>query len=371
MGIFPHLKKMPILWRNNAGFMDAKFTPKTLLNRGAIPLKSIVLCCFFLFAGKLFSQDLHFSQFYNAPLNLNPGLTGVFSGDLRFGANYREQWASVPVPYLTFSAAFDQKIYTPITPGGLLSWGMVFNYDRAGDGKLSWSQIGGSASYIQQVGAEQYLSAGFQLKTGQRAFDAALFTFDDQFNGDVFDPGQATQESFSKTSAAYFDFAAGANWFFKDEDSRTQLYAGIAAAHLSQPKVGFRNDEDVRLPMLINAYASGVIQTSPVVDLTFHAIHQIQEPYQETVAGIGGRYHLNVERGNELALGLAFSYRLDDAFITYLEAIYQNWQFGLSYDINTSPFKIASQRRGGPEFSLRYVIFRVKPPDEFKICPIF
>lgn len=362
---------MPILWGNNAGFMDAKFTPETLFVRGATSFKSIVLCCCLLLSGGAFSQDLHFSQFYNAPLNLNPGLTGVFSGDLRFGANYREQWASVPVPYLTFSAAFDQKLYTPVTPGGLLTWGLVFNYDRAGDGQLSWSQIGGSGAYIQQIGAEQYLSAGVQIKAGQRAFDAARFMFDDQFNGDVFDPNQATQESFSKTSAAYFDFAAGANWFFKDEDSRTQVYAGVGFAHLNRPKVGFRNDDDVRLPMLTNAYLSGVIQMGALTDLTFQALHQIQSPYQETVAGLGGRYHLNVERGKELALGLSFAYRIDDAFITCLEALYQNWQFGLSYDLNTSPFKVASQRRGGPEVSLRYVIFRVKPPEEFKLCPIF
>ncbi|NUO00069.1 MAG: PorP/SprF family type IX secretion system membrane protein [Saprospiraceae bacterium] len=362
---------MPILWGNNAGFMDAKFTPETLVNRGVLLFKSISLCCCLLVSGSAFSQDLHFSQFHNAPLNLNPGLTGVFSGDLRFGANYREQWASVPVPYLTFSAAFDQKIYTPVTPGGLLSWGMVFNYDRAGDGQLSWSQIGGSASYIQQLAEEQYLSAGVQIKGGQRAFDVARFTFDDQFNGDLFDPTQSTQESFSKTSTGYFDFAAGANWFFKDEDSRTQLYAGVGFAHLNQPKVGFRNDDDVRLAMLTNAYTSGVIQVGAFTDLTFHALHQIQTPYRETVAGLGGRYHLKVERGKELALGLAFFYRMNDAAIGYAEALYQNWHFGLSYDINTSPFKVASQRRGGPEVSLRYVIFRVKPPEEFKLCPIF
>jgi|APTNR8051073442_1049403.scaffolds.fasta_scaffold00231_29 type IX secretion system PorP/SprF family membrane protein len=362
---------MPILWGNNAGFMDGKFTPKALLKRGTPLLKSIALCCGLLFSAGSYAQDLHFSQFYNAPLNLNPGLTGVFSGDLRFGANYREQWASVPVPYLTFSAAFDQKLYTPVTPGGLLSWGLVFNYDRAGDGQLSWSQIGGSASYIQQVGSEQYLSAGVQIKAGQRAFDAARLTFDDQFNGDVFDPNQATQESFSKTSSAYFDFAAGANWFFKDEDSRTQVYAGVGFAHLNRPKVGFRNDDEVRLSMLSNVYASGVVQAGALTDLTFHVLHQLQNPYQETVAGLGGRYHFNVERGKELALGLSFSYRINDAIIACTEALYRNWQFGLSYDLNTSPFKVASQRRGGPEVSLRYILTKVKPPEEFKMCPIF
>lgn len=351
--------------------MDAKFTTKAILNRAATALKIALLLCCLWPCGKAFSQDLHFSQFYNAPLNLNPALTGVFSGDQRFGANYREQWASVPVPYLTFSGAYDEKLYTPITPGGLLSWGLVFNYDRAGDGQLSWAQLGGNASYTQQLGDEQYLSVGVQLKAGQRAFDVAKLTFDDQFNGDLFDPTQASLESFSKTSAAYMDFGAGANWFFKDEDSRSQAYAGVAFAHLTRPKVGFRDDAEVRLPMLNNVYASGVVQVGALVDATFHAIYQQQSAYRETLAGIGGRYHLSVEKGKEFALGMAFSYRLQDAAIVYLEGLYQNWHVGLSYDINTSPFKVASQRRGGPELSVRYVIFHVKPPEEFKACPIF
>jgi hypothetical protein len=107
-------------------FYGWKIYTQSLVKAGTPLLKSIALCCGLLFSAGSYAQDLHFSQFYNAPLNLNPGLTGVFSGDLRFGANYREQWASVPVPYLTFSAAFDQKLYTPVTPGGLLSWGAGF-----------------------------------------------------------------------------------------------------------------------------------------------------------------------------------------------------------------------------------------------------
>ncbi len=57
------------------------------------------------------AQDIHFSQFGNAPINLSPGLNGVFGGDLRFVGNYRNQWRSVPVPYLTFSGTLDNKFY--------------------------------------------------------------------------------------------------------------------------------------------------------------------------------------------------------------------------------------------------------------------
>ena len=47
------------------------------------------------------SQDLHFSQFMNSPLLINPANTGFIpDGDFRLGANYRNQWASVSAfPY--------------------------------------------------------------------------------------------------------------------------------------------------------------------------------------------------------------------------------------------------------------------------------
>ena len=44
------------------------------------------------------AQDIHFSQYYSAPLTINPALTGGFAGDYRAGVNYRTQWGSVTVP---------------------------------------------------------------------------------------------------------------------------------------------------------------------------------------------------------------------------------------------------------------------------------
>ena len=52
------------------------------------------------------SQDIHFSQYWNAPLNLSPALTGVSKEDTRIFGAYKNQWASVPVGYKTFAAAF-------------------------------------------------------------------------------------------------------------------------------------------------------------------------------------------------------------------------------------------------------------------------
>ncbi|MBL0112281.1 MAG: type IX secretion system membrane protein PorP/SprF [Saprospiraceae bacterium] len=58
------------------------------------------------------AQDIHFSQFYMSPLNLNPALTGVMNCNKRFIGNFRNQWASVlrSNAYNTYSATYDQKI---------------------------------------------------------------------------------------------------------------------------------------------------------------------------------------------------------------------------------------------------------------------
>jgi len=58
------------------------------------------------------AQDIHFSQFYMSPLNLNPALTGVMNCNTRMVANYRNQWAAVlqANAYNTYSVSYDQKI---------------------------------------------------------------------------------------------------------------------------------------------------------------------------------------------------------------------------------------------------------------------
>lgn len=316
------------------------------------------------------AQDLHFSQFFHAPLNLSPALTGVFEGDMRFVANYRSQWSSVPVPYQTFSGAHDQKFYHSRLPNGFIGAGLVFNYDKAGDAELSWTQLGLNVAYTHRLADENFLTAGFQALTGQRAFDPKKLYFDDQFNGDIFDENLSTLEGFANTSRGYLDMAAGLNWFFLDDDSRSRFTGGFALSHLTQPAVGFLDDDRLRLPRRAHAYGVALVQIHPQMDVRAQALYQFQGPYREIVLGGGLKYHVPGEREN-LALLAGFSHRLNDALVANLEIYFRNWIAGISYDINTSAFSAATNRNGGPEFSLQYIITRVKPPDTFKACPIF
>src|ERR1035438_8218758 len=84
----------------------------------------------------VFAQDIHFTQFDMAPLVINPAFTGMFDGRIRAGAIYRNQWASVTVPYVTYGASVDLPLLIERN-GDYLATGLQLYKDQAGDGNLS------------------------------------------------------------------------------------------------------------------------------------------------------------------------------------------------------------------------------------------
>ncbi len=77
------------------------------------------------------AQDIHFSQFFEAPLWRNPSLAGIFNGDIRVQAVYRDQWNSVTNAYKTGSLNAEYKI--PIGKGDdFFTTGLQILNDKAG-----------------------------------------------------------------------------------------------------------------------------------------------------------------------------------------------------------------------------------------------
>jgi len=126
-----------------------------------------VVVCLVISSVSVKAQDIHFSQFYLSPLTLNPALTGVTNCDIRFVANYRNQWGSViqQDAYNTFQVSYDQKF-----PSGRydnFGFGLSLLGDRAGESSLS--SLGGKATvaYQRYMGGDRskshYLSAGAEI----------------------------------------------------------------------------------------------------------------------------------------------------------------------------------------------------------------
>lgn len=326
------------------------------------------------------AQDIHFSQFGNSPLNLSPGLAGVFGGDMRFVGNYRSQWRSVPVPYTTFSGSFENKVYWQKGRyDRYFTASLLLNYDEQGSIKLTSMQIGIPISLTMPVARNTYLTAGVTPAFGQRGFDTNRLTFDAQWVDCIFDPGADVREDqlFQSTNLKYFDLSAGVNLRMQAENKRHRLDVGGGLHHINRPNHDFwssdlTNPGNVRLYSKLSLYAQGLYQMSNTFDLVGQGLYQKQGGYQEIVYGAGLRMHLNQNPYRELALqvGADYRHRYQDALIPHVEVLWRTWTLGITYDFNFwSDVRTVTNQQGGPEVALIYRIYKVKPV-KFKTCPI-
>lgn len=321
------------------------------------------------------AQDIHFSQIGRSPLNLNPALTGIFEGDLRFMGNYRTQWNSVPVGYETTSIAVDRSFYNKNYEDHFFSGGLLFNHDIAGDSRLTLSSLGLSGSYTKRMGRAHFLTIGLSGTVTQRNFSTSGLRFDSQFNNETrgYDSSLSSQENFGDGSMKILaDVSTGLNWHYRvpKQDRRTNFDVGLGILHFNQPVKSFQEMEEEKLPIRWSTYAFSEIQLGDSkLDLLASGIYQYQEPHRELEFGLGLQVHLNTKPGEEVALNGGFSWRNQDAYTPFLGMRYQGLDVRISYDVNTG-FTEATNRRGGFEASVHYTIATVKPMVT-KICPVY
>ncbi len=318
-----------------------------------------------------FGQDLHFSQYDKAPTNLNPALTGVFSGDMRFNGNYKSQWYAVPVSYQTFAGTMDTKFIDRNHPEGYFSGGIRLFYDRAGDSKLSTSDLALTGSYTRSFGPKHLVTFGLGLGMIQRAFRTEDLRFESQWNGNQVDPTLGTQEQLTNTNRLFANISGGINYHLQIPEKRISIDAGVGLFHINEPDESFREDVERVLPKRLSLYALGSFKIAEDLDIGLSAMAQSQGVYDELLYGISGTYHLSKERYKKLAVRAGLSIRNKDAVIPNVMVMFKQFTAGLSYDINSSDFKISTDQRGGPELHFSYRVTKVAPPDALKICPIY
>lgn len=331
-----------------------------------------IIGCMMLFSS-VSAQDIHYSQAHNSPLNISPALTGIFNQDVRFSAHYRHQWYSVPVPYLTFTGAFDKKFYQPGNDVGFFSGGILFNFDQAGDSRLTMIQLGLSGSYTYMINKNNLLTAGLQVGGANRHFSMEQLSWDNQFNGYMFDPNLSSGETFDVMNLFYLSTGGGLNYRWQ-KSSRTHIDLGVAAYNFTSPQNNFYKEEDNNKATRFTGYVQTSFKVAGPLDLMVHGLGQLQGSAYEVVPALLLRIHLNQQPGKVFSLDLGAIGRWSgewDAVAPTIGMKVNNFRAELSYDINLSEFTIATNRLGGPELSIQYFITHVKPMGSFKTCPIF
>jgi len=228
------------------------------------------------------AQDPIFSQFYNAPNQVNPAFTGNTEGAF-VATNYRLQWPGFSSVYNTYMLSYDQ--FAPKYNSG---FGLSLLADDAGDGTLKTTKIAGLYSYRVYIQKETYLKLGMEVGVVQSRLDPTKLIFFDQLDPQfgAVSPGGTpypTQENLADVGTRFYpDIGAGIMIYSE------KFYGGVGLKHLNNPDSGFleKNNGDAVIGSL--GVRSGIFKISYSYDLT--------------VSGLG------VNSGGSHELGLIFNF---------------------------------------------------------------
>lgn len=289
-----------------------------------------------LFSVYACGQDHLYSQFFNAPIYLNPALTGQFEGDLRMNLIYRNQWTSLPGNLNYATASVDYNI--PRFGGGV---GLMFTRSSEGSAYLTKNNI--SATYAYSVGSESFvLSFGLQAGVADRSIDLSKLIFDDQIDprtGII--PGSVSAaDAIPFNNKFYFDAGAGINLATGD------INIGAALQHINQPNESFTGTP-AKLPMRLTSHISYRLDLNKddnmydyeksfiIPSVVFNKQSGAQElnaglQYRRKSVNVGLWYHTSSAFGPS-AIGISFIF---DLYINTDSG--EKLRFGVSHDVPAS-----------------------------------
>ena len=339
----------------------------------------VTLLLFTTFAG---AQDIHFSQFNQSPLTLNPALAGTTVW-IRASMIYRTQWSAVTVPYQTLGASFDIKAkkrwikvknatekYRQSGENGF-GWGFNVYNDKAGDGNMNTLQANGSLAYQIYLSKKSMLAAGLQAGIMQRSI-----TFGNLYWGSQYDPNSSTGYNSSlpadkaiangNSSLIRPDLGTGIIYTYKKNErymsgnDQRDFTIGASAFHVNQPNYSFLGGSEKLDPRFV-LHGTGTygIANSRIAIVPGFMISK-QGPNQEIFVGSLIRYMLHEDskytgfvKGASISVG--GYYRNSDAFVGTALFEFSSYGIGVSYDFNISGLKTVSSGRGGFEITLRFL----------------
>jgi len=296
--------------------------------------------------GAVKAQDAEFSQYYANPLYLNPAYAGSIECG-RLGLNYRNQYPSLSNAYVTYNVSYDQSM-----PGINSGFGFLVMNDAQGDGGLVRTSVGAYYSYDLKVSSDINVRFGVKGAYYQEKLNWNKFVFADQIDpttGNI-DPNSSELPP-SKDNITAVDFAAGLVLNYSDK-----FFVGVAADHLTQPKLSFYENDDSKLPMKITANAGVSINASNGglgntydgdIIIQPNILYMQQENFHQLSAGlyiakypfvVGSWYRHNFQN--------------QDAVVALVGITYNNFRAGYSYDFTVS--QIGGKAGGAHEISFAW-----------------
>jgi type IX secretion system PorP/SprF family membrane protein len=338
-------------------------------------MKKLSFILFLMCAADVHAQDIHFSQFFEAPLLRNPSLAGIYNGDIRVQAVFRDQWNSVTNAYKTGS--FNAEYKMPIGKGDdFMTPGVQVLFDKAGTVGLNTTQFLPALNYHKSLSDTRtmYLSLGFMGGLIRKSMDISKMTTNEQYL-DGYNPGLSTGEIVAVPNYNSWDANVGMSFNSSfGTDNLNSVFVGMAMHHINRPKNSFYRNVNIELePKYV--FSTGIkLRVDEYSSFIIQADYSAQGGYSETIAGALYSYNLedDLENAGYTVHGGAFL-RWKDALIPVIKLDKHPVSLAISYDVNISQLKTASQGRGGFEISFAYIGFldRYNSSRDKVLCPRF
>jgi len=326
--------------------------------------RGVALLCSASFCASAWAQDPEFSQFYAAPVYLNPAFAGT-TVNPKFHINFRDQFPSISHAYVTMAVSYDQ--YFEDFHSGL---GVQLLGDVAGEGIYSTYTILGVYSY------QANLSRGFALKFGlhggmtQKRLDPAKIFYGDQINPitGFYDPGNninpTTETSALNNTLLHAELGTGFLGYSE------YFFFGGSVKHINNPVQTFRSDFTARLPARYTAHIGAAIPFGGKrndVTLSPNILYTQQASFRQLNAG-------TYLKSGPVFGGAWFRYVFNnpDAVIITIGAQFGIFRSAYSYDLTLSD--LSGHSGGAHEISVTLNLddlpeAKKSPSAEFLKCP--
>jgi type IX secretion system PorP/SprF family membrane protein len=300
---------------------------------------------------RISSQNAEMSQYFSAPLHLNPALAGISYGP-RVTLNYRNQWSALGdgfnAGYATYMAGFDMHIDKIKAGVGVLFEGDQIMNNLYGSYKASLiysQQIKFNRKMALKIGVEgTYIHT--RIKWNELLWSDMINPYTGFYNNvDVRNP--TNEDNPARTSTNTGDMGAGLLFFTE------KLYVGVAVNNLLMHKEGFSAQNVGKAPMRFAAHFGANLPVRHKKDMRYNIwvspnvlfVNQGQafQAGASFLTGISFVY---------FGLGYRNAIRNSDAVIGYLGIKKGKFRFGYSYDYTIS--KLMNKTGGTHELSFTF-----------------
>lgn len=179
------------------------------------------------------AQDPQFSQFYAAPLYMNPAFAGSTQQG-RVGLNYRNQWPSIDANFSTVSAYAD--FFIEDKNSGI---GGILTRDYVGIVGLQSISLGLQYAYQLQLTEDISFRPGVQVAVVNRSINFGDLRFGDQFDPATGAIVNSTAEALNTGQSKFFPDISFGGLLFSNS-----AWLGVALHHITEPNQSILGEKD-------------------------------------------------------------------------------------------------------------------------------